>query len=121
MNSSDELTSTIINCCYQVFNVLGTGFLEKVYENALAIELRKQGLLVETQKPIKVFYDQQLVGDYFADLVVDSRVILELKTVKSLAPEHSAQLINYLKAGKLKTGLLVNFKGNKPEIKRLYG
>ena len=121
MKDFNELTSKIINACYTVFNTLGTGFLEKVYENALAIELSKHGLVVETQKPVKGFYENQIVGDYFADLVIESEVIIELKAVKELAPEHSAQLINYLKASNPKVGLLINFHGSKPEIKRLHG
>ena len=120
MHEDDSITSAIIKCCYEVHNRLGSGFLEKVYENALAYELKKQGFEVGTQSPISVFYDNQVVGEYYADILVNSRVIVELKTVGNLCPEHSAQLINYLKATGIHTGLLVNFHGPKPEIKRSY-
>lgn len=112
-----ELTSKIIQCFYTVYNALGYGFLEKVYENALKIELEKNGLSIEKQKPIKVRYDNQLVGEYFADLVVNDQIILELKAAESLCKEHEYQLINYLKATDIELGLLLNF-GKKPEIKR---
>lgn len=112
-----ELTSKIIKCFYTVYNTLGFGFLEKVYENALKIELEKNKLSIEKQKPIKVHYDNQLVGEYFADLVVNDQIILELKAAESLCEEHEYQLINYLKATNFELGLLLNF-GKKPEIKR---
>lgn len=112
-----ELTSKIIQCFYTVYNTLGYGFLEKVYENALKIELEKNKLQVEKQKPIKVYYDNQLVGEYFADLVVNDQIIIELKAAESLCEEHEYQLINYLKATSFELGLLLNF-GKKPEIRR---
>ncbi|HMU43267.1 MAG TPA: GxxExxY protein [Ignavibacteriaceae bacterium] len=112
-----ELTSKIIACFYKVYNTLGFGFLEKVYENALLIELNKSGLIAERQKPIKVQYESQIVGEYFADIIVNNKVILELKAVESLIEEHELQLINYLKATKIELGLLLNF-GKKPEIRR---
>ncbi len=112
-----ELTSKIIACFYKVYNTLGFGFLEKVYENALLIELNKSGLIAERQKPIKVQYESQIVGEYFADIIVNNKVILELKAVESLIEEHELQLINYLKATKIELGLLLNF-GKKPEICR---
>lgn len=112
-----ELTSEIISAFYKVYNELGFGFLEKVYENALYIELLKRGLGVEKQKPIKVQYDGNLVGEYFADLFVNDLVIIELKAVECLIQEHELQLINYLKATDVEVGLLLNF-GAKPEIKR---
>lgn len=112
-----ELTSKIISCFYTVYNTLGYGFLEKVYENSLMIELTNNGLLVEKQKPIKVYYDEQLVGEYYADLVVNDQIIIELKAAESLCQEHEYQLINYLKATSFELGLLFNF-GKKPEIKR---
>ena len=93
-----ELTEKIIGAFYQVYNTLGYGFLEKVYENALAHELRKRGYWVKQQSPINVYYDGLIVGDYFADLIVNDEVILELKTVDSILEEHKAQLVNYLKA-----------------------
>ncbi|MCK4357186.1 MAG: GxxExxY protein [Candidatus Cloacimonetes bacterium] len=112
-----ELTELIIKCFYKVYNTLGYGFLEKVYENAIKIELIINGLSVESQKPIKVFYEGKLVGEYFADLVVNDLIILELKAQEKLIPENEAQLLNYLKATKYEIGLLLNF-GKKPEIKR---
>ena len=112
-----ELTSKIINCFYTVYNTLGYGFLEKVYENSLMIELLNNSLQVEKQKPIKVYYDNQLVGEYFADLVVNDQIIIELKASESLCEEHEYQLINYLKATNFELGLLLNF-GKKPEIRR---
>jgi len=112
-----ELTSNIISCFYKVYNSLGFGFLEKVYENALLFELSKSGLFVERQKPIKVYYEDKLVGEYFADLIVEDKVIIELKAVDALIEEHELQLINYLKATEIEVGLLLNF-GKKPEIRR---
>ena len=112
-----ELTSKIIKCFYDVYNTLGYGFLEKVYENALKIELEKNKLFIEKQKPIKVYYDDKIVGEYFADLIVNEQVIIELKAAESLCEEHEYQLINYLKATNFELGLLLNF-GKKPEIRR---
>jgi len=112
-----ELTSTIIGCFYDVYNELGYGFLEKVYENALKYELEKKGFEVQKQKPISVYYDEVLVGEYFADLIVNDLIIIELKAAESLCEEHEFQLINYLKATEIEVGLLMNF-GKKPEVKR---
>lgn len=112
-----ELTSNIISCFYKVYNTLGFGFLEKVYENALLFELSTSGLFVERQKPIKVYYEDKLVGEYFADLIVEDKVIIELKAVDALIEEHELQLINYLKATEIEVGLLLNF-GKRPEIRR---
>ena len=114
-----QLTEKIIACVYRVSNTLGSGFLEKVYENALAIELRNNGLKVEQQHPIKVYYDGQAVGDFAADLLVESSVIVELKAVRTFDDVHSAQCLNYLKATNLKLCLLVNFGRPRVEIKRL--
>ena len=111
-----DLTEKIIKAFYKVYNTLGFGFLEKVYENALFIELRSMGLFVEKQRRIKVFYESQEVGDYFADLIVDEKVIVELKASEALCEEHEFQLINYLKATEIEVGLLLNF-GKKPEFK----
>jgi len=113
----EEITDKIIHAFYRVFNALGYGFLEKVYENAMAIELRKNGLKVEVQKDIRVLYESQTVGEYFADLFVDDKIIVELKAAKTLSDEHEAQLINYLKATRTEVGLLFNF-GQKPEFRR---
>lgn len=112
-----ELTSEIIKRFYMVYNVLGYGFLEKVYEKALKFELEKAGLHVERQKPINVFYENELVGEYFADLLVENNVIIELKAAEGICEEHENQLINYLKATDIEVGLLLNF-GKKPEVKR---
>jgi len=112
-----ELTSKIISCFYKVYNTLGFGFLEKVYENAMLIELNEVGLLTERQKPISVFYNEKLVGEYFADLIVENKVIIELKAAETLIEEHELQLINYLKATDIEVGLLLNF-GKKPEVRR---
>ncbi len=112
-----ELTNQIIKCFYSVYRNLGYGFLEKVYERALAIELKENGLKCKTQVPIKVNYKEELVGDYFADLVVEDLVIIELKAQEFLSPENEAQLLNYSKATSYEVGLLLNF-GQKPEIRR---
>lgn len=112
-----ELTDIIIKCFYKVYNALGYGFFEKVYENALKIELEKNGLKVTQQKPINVFYDNNIVGEYYADLCVEDKVIIELKTAEAISKAHEAQLINYLKASEIEIGLLLNF-GKRPEISR---
>ncbi len=112
-----DVTGKIIKAFYKVYNTLGYGFLEKVYENALTLELGETGLIVFQQQPIKVFYNGKKVGDYFADLVVEEVVIVELKSVEKLAKIHEAQLLNYLKATEIEVGLLLNF-GAKAEYKR---
>ena len=112
-----ELTAEIIKRFYVVYNVLGYGFLEKVYEKALKYELEKTGLQVDRQKPINVYYESELVGEYFADLLVDNKVIIELKASETLCENHELQLINYLKATEIEVGLLLNF-GKKPEVRR---
>jgi GxxExxY protein len=112
-----DITDAIISCFYTVYNALGYGFLEKVYENALLLELRKQGLKAEEQHPIVVTYDAVPVGEYFADILVEDAVIIEIKAVKSILPEHEAQLLNYLKATPVEVGLLLNF-GPTPMFKR---
>jgi len=113
----EELTSEIIGCFYDVYNELGYGFLEKVYENALKHKLEQKGLDVQRQSPIKVYFEDILVGEYFADLVVNNDVIIELKATEKLHKEHELQLINYLKATQVEVGLLLNF-GKKPDIRR---
>jgi GxxExxY protein len=114
----EDLTSRIICAFYNVYNILGSGFLEKVYENALVIELKKCGLSVMQQESVKVYYDGVQVGDYYADIAVNGLVILELKASEALRSEHFAQLTNYLKATDKEVGLLLNF-GKKPEFKRI--
>ncbi len=105
----DKLTEVIIGCAFKVSNTLGSGFLEKVYENALAIEIKDAGLYCEEQKPIPVAYRGVIVSDYFADILFDGQVILEIKAAKTIDENHKAQLINYLKATGLHRGLLLNF------------
>jgi GxxExxY protein len=117
MSKHKATTGLIIRAFYTVYNTLGYGFLERVYESALAIELRKLGLHVQTQAPIEVYYDDQVVGEYFADLLVGEKVIVEIKAVRKLAEAHEAQLLNYLKATPYEVGLLLNF-GPKAELKR---
>jgi len=113
----NELTEQVIGCAYLVGNTLGNGFLEKVYENALAYELRKRGLAVEQQKSLKVHYDGIVVGDYVADLLVEAAVLVELKALKAFDDIHLAQCLNYLKATELKICLLINFGTPKLQIK----
>ncbi len=115
----DLITEKIIGCCYAVATVLGNGFLEKVYENALTHELLKSGLQFFQQHPIKVMYDDVEVGDYIADLLVENSVIIELKAVKALDNIHRAQCLNYLKATGMSVCLLVNFGTPRIEIKRI--
>jgi len=113
-----DITEIIISCFYKVYNELGFGFLEKVYENGLLIELQKNGLRASKQIPIDVYYDGIIVGNYFADIDVEDKVIIEIKAgEKGLIEEHELQLINYLKATNREVGLLLSF-GKKPEFKR---
>jgi len=112
-----ELSNKIIKAFYNVYNTLGYGFLEKVYENALKIELQEMGLLVEQQKHIKVFYKTLEVGDYFADLLIENLIIIELKAAESICEEHEAQLLNYLRVTDKELGFLFNF-GKKAEFRR---
>jgi GxxExxY protein len=112
-----EITDIILRSFYEVYNELGNGFLESVYENALHIVLTGYGLYVERQKGINVFFRGKIIGDFKADLIVNEKVIIELKAVRALDPAHEAQLINYLKATDIEVGLLLNF-GRKPEFKR---
>ena len=112
-----DLTEQIIKCFYKVYNTMGYGFLERVYENALVIELKRIGLTTVRQHPIRVYYEGEVVGEYCADLVVGGVVIVELKTADAVALAHEAQLLNYLRATGIEVGLLLNF-GPKPEFKR---
>lgn len=111
------LSEKIIQCFYRVYNQLGYGFLEKVYENALKYEIEKIGKKAESQVPITVFYDGASVGTYFADLVVEDSIILEIKAARSITDEHKAQLLSYLKATGKEVGLVLNF-GPEPQIAR---
>lgn len=114
-----ELTDAIICCFYNVYNTLGNGFLEKVYENALVVELAERSIPLQQQVAIQVLYKQVSVGQYVCDLLVDNKVIVEVKAVRTLLPEHEAQILNYLKATGIEVGLLLNF-GQKPEVRRRF-
>jgi len=113
-----ELTQGIIGAAFEVHNILGNGFLEKVYQNALAKELGLRGYQVGVEVKIPVFYKDETVGDYYADILVNERIIVELKAVNDLTSQHEAQLLNYLKATGHKVGLLLNFGTNRVQIKR---
>lgn len=112
-----DITEKIIGAAYKVHNTLGSGFLEKVYQNSLAIELKSLGFLSDLEKPIKVLYNGEVVGDYIADIIVDDKVILEIKAIKELSSIHEVQLVNYLKATGIEVGLLINF-GTSVQVKR---
>ena len=115
-----ELTETILGCCFDVMNELGVGFLESVYINALLIALREKDIKVEVEKRFQVMFRERKIGLYIADLVVEGKVIIELKCCESLLGEHQAQLINYLKVSSIFVGLLVNFRKRKLEYKRVH-
>jgi GxxExxY protein len=112
-----EMTDKILQGFYEVYNELGDGFLESVYENSLLIVLAANGLKVDNQRPIPVYFRGNLVGEFKADIIVNDKVLVELKAVRAIIPEHEAQVIHYLKATGIEVGLLLNF-GRKPEIKR---
>ena len=116
---TNQITEAAIGAAYKVANTLGNGFLEKVYENALAIEIRKTGLSIAQQHPINVKYGDAIVGEFVADLLVQNEVLVELKAVRALDEIHLAQCLNYLKATGLKVCLLINFGNPKVEIKRV--
>lgn len=118
MLAEEELTYKIRGCVFEVFRELGAGYLEKVYENALLVELRRVGIRAKAQVPLRVHYKGQEVGQYTADLVVEDKILIELKAVSRIVPEHEAQILNYLKATGLKIGLLVNFTNPKAQVKR---
>ncbi len=113
----EELSSKIIQTFYKVYNMLGYGFLEKVYENAMMIERKKMGLDCKNQFPIQVLYDNEIVGEYYADILIEEKIIVELKATKTLTKQDEAQLLAYLTATNVEVGLLLNF-GEKPEFKR---
>ena len=115
----NNITEKIIGCAYRVSNSLGIGFVEKVYENALVHEIQKSGLTVAQQVPIKVLYDEIVVGDFFADLLVEEQVLVELKAVSMLKDEHVAQSLNYLRATGFEICLLINFGTSKVQLQRL--
>jgi len=114
----EDLTKKIIGCAYHVYNKMGFGFLESVYENCLMIELKKAGLKAIAQSPIVVHYDNEIVGEFFVDILVEDLIILELKSVRRVIKVHETQLVNYLTATLKDVGLLINFAETKVEIKR---
>jgi GxxExxY protein len=116
-HEQNELTDRIIKIFYKVYDKLGYGFLEKVYQNAMMIEFKRAGINATAQSPIRVLYDKEIVGEYFADILVDEKVIVEKKASRSLTQDNEAQLLNYLKATDVEVGLLLNF-GPKAELKR---
>ena len=116
----EELTQKILEACFEVIHELGAGFLESVYQNALLIVLRQKGLKAEGNVPLSVCFRGEVVGKFYADILVEEKIIVELKAVTMLAPEHKAQVINYLKATGIEVGLLVNFGHPKLEYRRLH-
>ncbi len=116
----EDLTEKIIGCAYRVYNKMGFGFLESVYEKCLLIELRKSGLEAESQKPITVYYDNEIVGEFKADILVNDMIILELKSVRKVIAAHEVQLVNYLVATGKHVGLLLNFGESGVDVKRKY-
>lgn len=115
----EDITEKIIGCAFEVIKELGTGFLESVYEKAMIIALKQKSLNVKSQYPIDVFFRDEKAGEFYADILVEDKIIVELKTVRALLPEHQAQVINYLRATGMKTGLLINFGNPKLEVRRL--
>ena len=113
-----ELTEKIIGCAYRVYNRMGYGFLDSVYEKCLLIELKKTGLSAVAQKPITVFYNNEIVGEFVADIIVEDTIILELKSVRRIIRAHEVQMVNYLVATEKSVGLIINFSERKVEIKR---
>lgn len=114
----EDITKVIIGCAFNVINELGSGFLESVYEKAMLIALRQENISVLSQYPIKVLFRGNCVGKFCADMLVEEKVIVELKAVKALAPEHQAQIVNYLKATEIEVGLLINFGKSTLEYRR---
>jgi len=115
-----DLTHTIIGAAYKVHNILGYGFLESVYHNAMVIELKKQQMAFESEQALKVYYGNEVVGDFYVDLLVENDIVVELKSVKRLAKEHEVQLVNYLNGLNKEIGLLINFSPSGVEVKRKY-
>ena len=114
----EQITKNVIGCAFEVINELGVGFLESVYEKALLLALRQKGLSAISQHPAKVMFRGECVGDFYADILVEEKVLVELKAVKAIAPEHQAQVINYLNATGIEVGLIINFGNQKLEYKR---
>jgi len=117
---NEDITHKIIGAAYKVFNTLGFGFLESVYKKAMIIELSKSNLETEEEQPLKVYYDSQVVGEFYADLFVEDEIVVELKSVQNLAKDHAVQLVNYLNGLEKDIGLLINFGPSGVEIKRKY-
>ena len=116
----EDITQKVIGAAYKVFNTLGFGFLESVYKKAMVIELTKSTLKVEEEKSLKVCYDNEIVGDFYVDLLAENEIIVELKSVENLTKAHEVQLVNYLNGMKKEIGLLINFGPNGVEVKRKY-
>ena len=116
----EEITHKIIGAAYNVHNQLGFGFLESVYQKAMIIELSKNGLKAETEKPLKVYYDEQVVGEFYIDLFVDEAIVVELKSIQNLTKQHEVQIVNYLNGLKKEIGLLINFGPSGVDVKRKY-
>ncbi len=116
----EEITHKIIGCAYQVFKKLGFGFLESIYQKAMVIELTKENLKTASEKPLKVYYDNKVIGDFSIDLFIENEIIVELKSVKNITKEHEVQLVNYLTGLKKDIGLLINFGLSGVEVKRKY-
>ena len=116
----EEITHEIIGAAYKVFKTVGFGFLESVYKKAMIIELKKKGLKVEEEKPLKVYYEDQVVGDFFIDLFVQDEIVVELKAIQSIAKEHEVQLVNYLNGVRKEVGLLINFGQSGVQVNRKY-
>jgi GxxExxY protein len=115
-----DLTHTIIGAAYTVHNTLGFGFLESVYKKSMIVELQKADLIVENEKPLHVYYDEKVVGEFFVDLFIENEIAVELKSVKCIIKEHEIQLVNYLNALRLDIGLLINFGPSGVDVKRKY-
>jgi GxxExxY protein len=115
-----ELTQQIIGCAYTVYNKLGFGFLEKVYRNAMMIELNRNNLFAEEEKPLQVYYDDYVVGEFSVDIFVENRIVVELKSVQNLISDHEVQVVNYLQALRKDVDLLINFAPKSVEVKRKY-
>lgn len=113
-----EITEKIIGCAFRVYNTMGFGFLESVYEKCMLIEFNRIGLDIESQKPIKVYYNNEIVGDYIVDIIINNLIIVELKSVRKIVKVHEMQLVNYLTATRKPLGLLINFGEEKVEVKR---
>ena len=116
----EDITHKVIGAAFKVYNQIGFGYLESVYHKSMVIELKKQKLAVESEKALKLYYDNEVVGDFYADLLVEENIVVELKSVKKLVKEHEVQLVNYLTGLRKEIGLLINFSPSGVEAKRKY-